>query len=534
MKLAASGIDPSHNPVSNADSFANTDSNCNDIMLLFLVYVLAHGLMLFNNGLFWDDWVYYGKDLSTLLNLSAQWGNVYFGYYHSFIFSPPDNIFLGRCIVFVSYFLSALFLYEVLKGIVEIDANSRFILVLLFEIFPINNARIALCCSFMAIGYVLFFFGLWLTSRFMSRMSTPLRFIALIIFFISFSILNSLLFFYAIIPIYLLYRSDSQISPSVIFKTFKKYIDFMLLPILFWMVKIQYLVPYGLYEGYNALTIHNLLLAPFRMVFSFFSSFVVVLIKSITISPQFIMILALSFILIWAILRPKFSIKCQSTPFKLLVLGIFLFAIGAFPYLAVGKVPELGDWNSRHQLLMPLGASFLLYYGFMILAERANTSPLNRKVLLSLIVAVFLSTNILGYADYQRDWYKQVSLIENFKSSDIIRNNSIILFEDHTTDLNANNRSYRFYEYNGMMSSAFGDESRLGCDLGSFQGVPYYSRYREYKMKAYSGSNSSTAIVVIDHGKMNLGLNDLPELMYLEHFRQNKFYNLIQGAIRLS
>jgi len=179
-------------PASNADSFANANSNYKDILLLFLVYALAHGLMLFNNGIFWDDWVYYGKEQSSLLGLSAQWGNAYFGYYTSFIFSPPGNLFLGSCIIFLSYFVSALFLYEVLKGIVEIDPNSRFILVMLFEIFPLNNARIALCCSFMAIGYVLFFFGLWLTSRFMSKMSIPLRLSALIIFFISFSILNSL------------------------------------------------------------------------------------------------------------------------------------------------------------------------------------------------------------------------------------------------------------------------------------------------------------------------------------------------------
>jgi hypothetical protein len=522
-------------PASNADSFANADSNYKDILLLFLVYVLAHGLMLFNNGIFWDDWVYYGKEQSSLLGLSAQWGNAYFGYYTSFIFSPPGNLFLGRCIIFLSYFVSALFLYEVLKGIVEIDPNSRFILVMLFEIFPLNNARIALCCSFMAIGYVLFFFGLGLTSRFMSKMSIPLRLFALIIFFISFSILNSLIAFYVLVPMYILYKYGWQISsPANLSKTFKKYLDFFLLPILFWIVKSQYLIPFGLYEGYNAITIHSLLYAPFKMGFSFFSSFVVVLIKSAEISSRSVTILALLFIFAAAILRLKFPRIDYGYNLKLFALGLLFFAIGVVPYLAVGKFPELHDWNSRHQLLLPLGASFILYYGLMTLAERVNLSSMNKKILLSFLMAVFLSANILGYADYQRDWYKQVSLIENIKASETIRSDTTILFEDHTTDLNANNRSYRFYEYGGMMLAAFRDESRLGCDLGSFQGIPYYKKYREYNLRAYSWGNSNSTTVAIDRGNLDLGLTDLPKLMYLEHFQQERFYNLIKAAIRLS
>jgi hypothetical protein len=522
-------------PAFNTGSFANIYSNHKDLLLLFSAYVLAHGLMLFNKGLFWDDWVYWGKEQSTLVDLSSQWGNAYFGYYTSFIFAPPGNIFLGRCIIFLSYFVAALFLFEVLKGIKEIDPNSRFILVILFEIFPINSARIALCCSFMPIGYVLFFSGLWLMSQYESKMNILLRLSALITFFISFSILNSLIAFYALVPLYLLYKNGEQIfSPVKLFNLFKRYMDFVLLPIFFWIVRSQYLNPYGLYEGYNALAIRNLLSAPFKIVFSFFSSFLEVLIKSMMISSRSIAILALLFVFVVLVLRLKYPTNDNGYNLRLFALGFLFFAIGVFPYLAVGKFPSLDDWNSRHQLLLPLGASFILYYGFMILGEKANISSLYKNLLLSLILAMFLSINILGYADYQRDWYKQVSLIENFKASESIRNNTTILFEDHTTNLNANNRSYRFYEYGGMMISAFGDESRLGCDSKSFQNISYYKKYREFNLGAYSWDNSDSMTVAIDSGNLYLGLTALPKLMYLEHFHFERFLNLVKGAIRLT
>ena len=41
----------------------------------------------------------------------------------------------------------------------------------------------------------------------------------------------------------------------------------------------------------------------------------------------------------------------------LLFFGAVITWLGAFPYLAVGLWPSFGDFQSRHQLLMPLGAA---------------------------------------------------------------------------------------------------------------------------------------------------------------------------------
>ena len=44
------------------------------------------------------------------------------------------------------------------------------------------------------------------------------------------------------------------------------------------------------------------------------------------------------------------------------MLGLVLFC-GVFAYNAVGQQPRLNDWSHRHQLLVPLGASFILFFG---------------------------------------------------------------------------------------------------------------------------------------------------------------------------
>jgi hypothetical protein len=520
---------------------SHSNSEFKDILLLSLVYSIAYGLMLLNDGLFWDDWVSFGKSPGYLLNLSQQWGNIYLGYYTSNIFSSPDTIYLGRMLVFLFYLLSALFLFQTLKGIKEIDADSRFILVLLFIIIPVNNARIALCCSFMAIGYVLFFLGLWLITKYMSGRNIFLRLATLMIFFASFSVLNSLLPFYLLVLGYIIYADRISITASSIDRSItdlfiqgKRYADFILLPLVFWTVKAIFLTPFGLYEGYNAITVGNLLLSPFRLVFSFYSTLIDVLIESLVISLQSLLLWALLFLIVIAIIRFRYTINEHSYDSKLFLLGIILFSIGVFPYLVVGKVPTMIEWNTRHQLLVPLGMAFILYYGLNLLSEKTKLPQGYRKILLSLMLAMFLCANIVTYADYQRDWYKQTSLIENFKASEIMRNNNTFLFDDHTRELNANNRSYRFYEYTGMMRAAFGDESRLGCDWSSFEGLPYYEQFSAYNLENYSGDNPTFIGVTVEHGDLPFGLADLPKLMYHDHFRHEQFDKDIPRAIKLS
>lgn len=524
-----------------------------DALWISLIYVLAHGLMLLNRGIFWDDWVWYMMDTESLIDVFSQWGNVYVGYYYNFVLRSDNSIFAFRAIIFLSYLISALLLNDVMKSIREIDDTSRFILVVLFAVFPVNSARTLISCSFYAVGYFMFFLGAWLTCRYMGRRTILLRLTTLSIFFLSFFV-NSILFFYVLVLLYILYR-ESRVEPRLLSlpKTSLKYADFFLLPLVFWTIRYLFFLPYGLYQGYNTIYMTNLYPENLtrNLITSFYHSIVLVFLASFqSLSAQVlsqIMMFIFFFFIVFLILRKRDINKGNDKHvFKTFAIGCSFFAVGIFPYLVVGKPPVPFSLDSRHELLVPLGASFVVYYGLRIVSKGASfvvyhglrivsRKPilfpplLLRSLILSLMIALFVTSNIVTYLDYQKDWYKQQSLIENLRSSDIIRNHTTFIFVDHSADLNIYGRGYRFYEYSSMMEYTFGDETRFGCDAAEFYLFNYFQRYSIWNFRDYE-PHEPEYVVNIYKGDYAVDKN-LLKLMFYELFAPEKFKSAVRKII---
>lgn len=540
--------------------FGATIDNCNgnrrrlklrldkNILLIIFAYTVSHGLLLINDGLYWDDWIYYYYDLAQNINHFSQFGNVLLGYYFSYIFSLNEAIFCFRALTFLLYLMTALLLYSILKTVKEIDGTSRLFLVIFFVVFPLNSARVSIATSYFAIGYFLFFCGLWLISRYFGvsniRDKTLLRAFSLIAFLFSFFLTNSLLFFYAIVLLYILYQGKegpNRISVRGVIRVATKYPDFVVIPILFFAVRHQFLEPYGLYAGYNEITSNSLLQAPFWLIASYYTSFVRVLVGSA--SNLWAVVFALSLVGASAIfylyrmrygknrtyLRQLFrglETVREKNIFKLFVIGLILFGAGAFPYVAVGKLPTVGGWESRHQLLLPLGASFMLYFGIIIATQKLPKRSLFRGFVLFTIIILFTATNVMSYVDYQKDWYKQVSLIDNFQDNEVIRDHTTFLFQDQSSDLNANNRSYEFYEYAGLMRYAFGTDTRFGSDVDSYVNVSYYKTYSSYNLVNYTPKEPEYKII-IEKGGYDMTFVNTLKLMFYQRFEPDKYdYNV--------
>ncbi|MDD5135441.1 MAG: hypothetical protein PHP01_08540, partial [Phycisphaerae bacterium] len=209
--------------------------------------------------------------------------------------------------------------------------------------------------------------------------------------------------------------------------------------------------------------------------------------------------------------------------------GVLLFILAVFPYNAVRRIPELYDGNSRHQLLIPLGFSLILIYGTKIFI------PFNKiqKPVYSLFIAAFVLTNVHFYAEFQVDWFKQASLIENFKKSDIIRGNTTFLFDDKTEDLNASKRTFRFYEYTELMKLAFGDETRFGQRKQDFETIEKMKRYTKthYNIKDYEWAEPRYIVEI--HSRQRFGKKELVKLKILELFKESKFREEIREYIAL-
>jgi hypothetical protein len=561
--------------------FLALSQNSKDLVLISVIYTLAHGLILFNTGLYWDDWTYYFVDRNILIDTYSQYGMTYVGYIYAFLLSFPHSITLFRAIVFLAFLLAALLLYSVLKSIKEIDRTSRFILVVLFAVFPVYSARLILVCLFGAIVYFIFFLSLWLTSKYLAKKNPLLRVLALAGFFASFTV-NSLLFFYVLVILYIVYKENclSRFPPEIhrVLAVLLRYIDFVALPLFFWGVRSLFFTPHGGFEHYNDITLGTLAMIPFYLVYSFYSSFVQVLARPtillLSTPPLYILstiILAIICLIALCVIieamplsRSRFSqivqiglkyqkaisrhltqwyrpaeTQTERTALKLFIAGLLFFGVGVFPYLAVSKMPELSDWNSRHQLLVPLGASFMLFYGFKIASDRIIKSSFVKVFLISVIIALFVMCNVVNYLDYQRDWYKEVSLIDNFKKSEEIKNHTTFLFDDKTSSLNANNRVYRFTEYSTMLQYGSGEQSRFGSDVSSFNSSrTVVQEYYNSGSLAYLGlkdykPTEPDYTVIVGYGSYPMTYVDTIKLMYYEKFNTDKFSSTVDNIVTL-
>lgn len=500
------------------------------IGMISILYIISFGLMLFNKGIYWDDWVWYKLETPFLYDAMSQLGAPWLAYYFHCIFSF-DNILIFRFITFFAYWGAMLFLYFVLKTIDKIDEDNRIYICIFFAIFPCNSSRSMICLSPYAISYFLFFLGFFLVSLYIKKRNIGLRIVSLCIFFVSF-ITNSFLVFYLLILLYIGYIE--KITKYNIIVTIKRYCDFVVLPLIFWIIKKYFFIPHGAYSGYNGLNTEKILLSPFTSISVFCKAYILTIINSFSEYIPPIIILIGAFIT-YTIL----SKMLKGEPFftknkEMIVWGGFIFFISAFPYLAVGAFPGNDFAQSRHQLLLPLSLSIILVYStsFFLSRLRIVNKIKMRTIIFSLLIAIFTSYNGIVCYNFQKDWYKQVSLISNIKNNTTIASNTTFLFKDKTVDLNVRSREYSYYELNGMMKQAFGDEKRLGYCMDERSGRVDKPAKPIWLVADYQAAKEIT--IIIKEGELKLSATNMLQLLYNEYFHHDKFNKDINTIISLT
>jgi len=439
-----------------------------DYFITTILYSLVHGLILFNDGLFWDGWASFYHTSETGYLMFREMGGEPLRYVISHLILFENGVFLLRIITFFSFLFSALLFYRILININEIDRFSRLIIVLFFALFPINEARISIATSLYSLSYGLFFLGFWLVCQYCKTNKYIFRVISLPIFFLSFTT-NSFLVFY-LIPVLFIFYLDKIESFSIleILKKVYSYADFVILPIIYWILKQNFFQSSGLYgETYNIVSLTNIMLSPIKTIGVLYSSFIITIFDSLSYG-NLIIIFAPFIYFIFNKYEDTTSTTVNNMIF--LLLGLMAFYLSVFPYLAVGR-DGLGygvEWANRDELLIPLGAAFILYYGIKVIANEFEMNRKFQNLFYSILITSFILFNFNNYVEFQRDWFKQLSIIENFKSSDIIINNTSFLFDDQTYKLNAIDRWYRFYEYSGLMKLTFGYDNRFGENHKAF------------------------------------------------------------------
>lgn len=456
------------------------ESNKKVFLILFSIYFLVNIPMLLNfNGIYWDDWTLVAHSIETL-NRTFFGAVGYSGYATSYLHYFMINelgIYSYRLFTLILLFLSGWFIFKILSTISIFSSQDRFFITILFLVAPLYSAKIALIDFPYTFYSFLFFLGFLILSSYIYRLNLFVRVMVLIIFFFSFFV-NSLLVFYAVVLLYIFYKIyNTKLSFIKNFILFiKTKIDFIILPILFFIVKSIWFVSSGAHgSDYNKISIFAML-NPINYLKSFSYSFVEPIAISFASKGFGILFVIIVFLIVFFRKKLNFSQNCEENPsytLSLLFLGVIVFIFGAMPYIAVGKFPTSEDWLSRFQLLLPLGFSLVLFYTLKLILKK---EIFTNTIIICIIAFSFF--HIKEQIMYNIDWFYQKSIIENFKENEEIKNNTTFIIDNKIQDKFAKNRVFRFYEINGMSKKIFEDDKRLF--VNSIKDIKLYKQYKEY------------------------------------------------------
>lgn len=418
---------------------------------LFVPYALAYGLVLFfMDGIFWDDWELLNANSQVVLEIFKEAGLIWNwgGYFHVAMMEvgPP----LYRVMVLVLGYLCGAMLWVILGTFRSLATEERLWIVLLFLVLPFNPAKFALINA-PAVPCLFSFFLAW--ALLLTRHGWIYRGLSLVLFLFSFNI-NSLLVFYLLPFVHAAWHYAGTDWRSLLRWSARNAL-FIAIPLFFLWFQKTFYVPYGMSAGYNHI--------------------------SIGLLERALLALPIIAIVFYGVARLAGGWTAKRwIPF--IFIGVFATWLAVFPYEAVGKSPSFNDWDSRFQLLMPLGVALLIVGVGLLLGN------LRRVCGMAMVVSIACSAYFM--ATLAVDWQKQQGVISLLAQSQEVRSARTIVFVDMAREFNAFGRNYRFYEYNGWLKQAFGEEIRFAVNDFELEGAKQLpERYRKYVSTRLASGN---------------------------------------------
>lgn len=516
--------------------FTNCRLNYFHLLIIALFYTINWALILINiDGIYWDDWTILYQNVDAVSSTFATTGSLFAGHFHSTFLTIEDPVLAYRLVTFLSYLTVAICTYILACRLDFFNPEGALILAVIVSIYPINHARIAIINTPYAYSLMLFYIAFVLGVTANIQKSIILRALSLLLFFISFEVMSLLAFY--IVPILYLFSQDQKKTyqhndnfTQHSIKWIARNLDFLLLPFVFIGIKFIFFQPTGVYKNYNSITLDSLIGALGKSFSAIPGAFVEPLEGHLKYFIAAAIIICLLFSVV--ITRRTFS-SFKATNIFCALIGLGILYLSFFPYLAVNKTPSFYDWNGRHYLLAPLGVSLSLY-GITYLFSKPTRIGL---VLLITITATIINTNILY--GYLIDDLKQKSIGNNLvEIAELKDKKGVILFKDNMLEANALKRTYRFYEFNGLLKKTLKSEMLLGIYHTQTKYISSWGKYSSietYNFRDYLPSSTKViGQITIDKGSYNLSPIQVLNLFIEKTISPSKYTKHIKEITSLS
>ena len=460
-------------------------------VLIGLFVFLAHGLLLFNDGVYWDGWLIYVGKLRDRWDLISgiyadRGGLPIYTAFHWVLYQFPYFIFGYKLVAYLFILFSTFFVYRIAKLLIG-SAQISLLITLLALTYPANQAVVELIVIPYQLSYFLFWLGcmlLTLAFRRQGASTIGLRLGAAISLLLSFRMYSLIVYFYGFLFLLFIVWWSKERNASF-FQAIKTYIRsywiFLILPIAFWLVNSWLFPPSGPYVNSDAFILDASIFPVIQSYFTYglfgqmFAS-LANLINPIILS--FVIGLSLIAAQHFMVGKPaQKSLGSKTTAWVLVLAGAAFFITGFFPYAVVGRKIMLHGWSTRNAILIAVPVAMMLFglvWG-LLLPSKARDKRKAAKIaafILSVLILLFTVETVKYYLHWQLRAIKDYSVVVNIaRQKDILAGTSIFLVYD--TFRVGGEVKYRPHEYFGIFAKAIPDGEKIGFD------VNYYT-YEEY------------------------------------------------------
>ncbi|MDO8303740.1 MAG: hypothetical protein Q7T18_10905 [Sedimentisphaerales bacterium] len=342
-------------------------------LLIGLFALIAHGLLLLNDGVYWDGWlIYVGKfkDRWDLISgiYADRGGLPIYTAFHWVLYQFPYFVFGYKFVAYLFILFSSLFVYRIAALLIGSPQIALFI-ALISLTYPADQANVEL----IVIPYLLSYFLFWLGCLFLTiaiskqRRATWWHVGAVVSLLLSFRMYSLLVYFYSFLfLLFLVWWSKKDRKPfiDVVVTYARAYWFFFLLPILFWLGNYWLFPPSGPYVNSDAFIFDASVLPLIQAYFT--NGLVGQILASLTnlINPVILGIaVAISLIVATQFKADKATQKwigLGKAAWVLLFSGAVFFVAGFLPYVVVGRSIGLQGWSTRNAVLIAVPVAMML------------------------------------------------------------------------------------------------------------------------------------------------------------------------------
>jgi hypothetical protein len=397
-------------------------------LLIGVVVLICHGLLIINDGLYYDDIhlidVLQSGNWDELHSFQSMYGNTLAAYY-DWLFSVFENpVFAFKLTAFLSLLFSAFLIYHICTESGFIGSTESVFIALLSVVYPASLMTFVINLSFHFVCLMLFLLAVYfamITVRVNKKRALLLRVLASALFFLSYSTNSILVFHFGFLLFYYLY-TQGELGRRILekpFSFFKRHWELILLPFIFWMWKQLFTPVHGFaitdMETYNKVVIDPVIYV--QLYAKLFKS-IGYHIGLIAFHPIFFIGTLIIVAFIYCGLKLKWHQQFQSRKslVYLIPIGLILLFAASFAYVAVGK--GFGDgtgignngFESRNMLLCGIPMAIILVSAISIILD---TMPRLKVIILCAIVVTFSIFRISYYVVWQAESVKNQSTLHN-------------------------------------------------------------------------------------------------------------------------